>query len=256
MRDRSRLPSLSAASKSCARSSIAPTISGGTAGASTGWPVSNRRIPTLVRGDTDAPCLHDQSCLGSDGLGMREKQALRHTSFARSRASMAVIRARMPERWLGRIRDHMSSEEGVGAGNSRWCGCRSTSSCRRQCRGASPGRRGCAPLPRGGGALDRPRSLSAWAARRRRSRPVSATDGGEGAGGEGALCRPVPRLRGLHAAARRQAGCVRVLQTLSSGRDPAQVDARVGGRCDGAVAGALRSAAVLLRLVAHPRQAV
>ena len=62
----------------------------------------------------------------------------------------------------------------------------------------------------------------------------------------------VPRLRCLHAAAQRQGRRLRVLQGLSSRRDPASVDPRAGHLGDAAVARALRPAAVILRLVAHP----
>ncbi len=94
---------------------------------------------------------------------------------------------------------------------------------------------------------------------RRAPRPITGDRQGlllrpdrrEGTAGQGPLCRRVPRLRRVHAAAQRQRGRVRVLQALSSRRDRAQVDAGAGDLGNARVARALRPAAVVLRLVAH-----
>jgi hypothetical protein len=63
----------------------------------------------------------------------------------------------------------------------------------------------------------------------------------------------VPRLRCLHAAGQRQGRCLRVLQELPPWGDPGSLDTRAGARGDAGVAHAVRPAALLLRLVAHPR---
>jgi hypothetical protein len=77
----------------------------------------------------------------------------------------------------------------------------------------------------------------------------------EGAGGQGPLRRRVPGLRRLHPAAQRQGRRLRLLQALSSRRDPAEVDAGAGDLGDAGVARTLRPAAVVLRLVADARGA-
>ena len=63
----------------------------------------------------------------------------------------------------------------------------------------------------------------------------------------------MPRLRETDRRARRQGRRVRVLQALSSGRDRAAADARVGTGCDARVAAAIWQAAIVDRLVSHAR---
>ena len=102
--------------------------------------------------------------------------------------------------------------------------------------GRSPWR----PLPRVRGPLNR--------ADRRASRPRAGDGQGvllrpdrrEGTRGQGALRGRVPSLRRVHAGAQRQGRRLRVLQTLSSRRDQAEVDAGAGDLGDAGVARALR----------------
>jgi hypothetical protein len=76
---------------------------------------------------------------------------------------------------------------------------------------------------------------------------------GEGARGQGPLPGGVPRLRRLHPAAQRQGRRVRVLQGVPPGRDRPALDARARAGCDARLAGPLRPAAVVVRLVTHAR---
>jgi hypothetical protein len=116
----------------------------------------------------------------------------------------------------------------------------------RPCRRAPSRGRARTPLPRGGGVIDR--------ADRRPPRPLAGDDQGlllrphrrEGAGGEGALRRRVPRLRRLHPAAQWQGRRVRALQGLPSRRGRAPLESRARSRGDARLAGPLRGAAVFL----------
>jgi len=71
--------------------------------------------------------------------------------------------------------------------------------------------------------------------------------------GQGALPGNMSGLRGAHRLTERQERRVRVLQTLPSRRDRAEMDTTTGSRSNARMASALRRCAVLLRLVAHPR---
>ena len=118
---------------------------------------------------------------------------------------------------------------------------------------ASPGGRSGASLPRVRGPVD--------PADRRPPRSLAGDDQGvlprsdrrEGAGGQGPVRRRLPRLRGVHAAAQRQGRRLRVLQDLPPGRDRAALNPRACHRRDARMGGALRQAAVVLRLVLDPR---
>ena len=119
---------------------------------------------------------------------------------------------------------------------------------------ASPG--GCpgAPLPRVRGPLDQ--------ADRRPARPLAGDgqgvllrpDRGEGAGGQGPLRRRVPRLRRLHPAAQRQG---RRLRATARRCHPGAIERRwTPERVLAAMRDwreQLRPAAVVVRLVEHPR---
>ena len=119
--------------------------------------------------------------------------------------------------------------------------------------GAPPSGRPRAALPRVRGPVD--------PADRRPTRSLSGDGQGvllrshrrKGAGGQGALRRHLSGLRGLHAAAERQGRRVRVLQSLPPGRDRAALDAPARARCGARMAQTVRTAAVVLRLVAHTR---
>ena len=76
---------------------------------------------------------------------------------------------------------------------------------------------------------------------------------GEGEGGQGPLPGGVPRLRGVHPAAQRQRGRLRVLQGLPPGRDRAALDAGARDRSDARVGYPVRPYADLVRLVADTR---
>jgi hypothetical protein len=86
---------------------------------------------------------------------------------------------------------------------------------------------------------------SPWALTRDDQGVLLRPDRGEGAGGQGPLPGGVPRLRRVHAAAKRKGGRLRVLQGLPPRRGRAALDAQTRARGDAGVACSLWPAAVV-----------
>ncbi len=118
---------------------------------------------------------------------------------------------------------------------------------------ASPGRRAGATLPRVRGALHQADRGSSWSLAGDDQGVFLRSDRREGEGGQGALCRRVSRLRRLHPVAEREGGRLRLLQGVPPGRDRGPVDSGARARRHAALEHTLRSAAVVVRLVAHAR---
>ena len=186
----------------------------------------------------------------------RQRSSLPGPAFMSARASRRRPRrscyARIGVR-CSQPRELTSPKTPIDEGSVNGCDGRSVSFGARSGSRASPSGRPSAPLPRVRGPLDR--------ADRRPSRSLPRNDQGvllrpdrrEGAGGQGPLRRRVPRLRRVHAAAQRQGRRLRLLQGLSPRRDRAPLDPRASARGDARMAGALRAAADVIRLVEYPR---
>jgi hypothetical protein len=118
------------------------------------------------------------------------------------------------------------------------------------CTRASSWRRAGAALPRSRRLIDHRDRSPAWLLAGDDQGVLVRPDGGESAGGEGALRRALPGCGAYTQPRNGKGGRIPVLQAVPSRRDPGEVDAGAGARRDARVACAIWQAAVLLRLFA------